>query len=216
MSLLNQDKMRVGLFCGSFNPIHRGHTQLAEWILSHTELDEIWLIVSPNNPLKQANALMDERLRYQMAEIACQSACEHIEKTGKAIRPCDIEFSMPKPNYTYLTLQRLGEAYPMHQFTLIIGEDNLAIFDRWSHYEWILANYDLLVYPRPDQSGIEADKLPAFTRGAKDIQVLHGVPTFPISATALREAVSSGEAEILHQWLEPSVLTLLQQAISTK
>ena len=159
---------RTGIFGGSFNPIHCGHIALAKEILRQTELDEVWLMVSPQNPLKEENELLDDSLRYQLA----QKALEGVE----GIEASDYEFHLPKPSYTWTTLQRLQQDYPDRAFTLLIGGDNWERFQRWYHWKDILRNFDVVVYPRDGQAGtIQADLL-------------------PVSSTEVRERVRQGES----------------------
>ena len=164
--------MNVGIYGGSFNPIHFGHIGLAKWVVENTDLDELWLMVSPNNPLKDKNILADEQERLAAAQEAV--------KDIPGVVVSDFEFALPRPNYTANTLRELAMAYPQHQFTLLIGEDNLSIFDKWREYQYILDNYRILVYPRHNCSGYE---IPA----AKDLQLLHNAPYFDISSTELRK-----------------------------
>lgn len=158
---------RTGIFGGSFNPIHCGHIALAKEILRQTTLDEIWLMVSPQNPLKRETELLDDSLRYQLA----QKALEGVE----GIEASDYEFHLPKPSYTWTTLQRLQQDYPDRVFTLLIGGDNWERFQRWYHWKDILREFDVVVYPRDGQAGtIQAELL-------------------PISSTEIRERVRRGE-----------------------
>ncbi len=159
---------RTGIFGGSFNPIHCGHIALAKEILRQTELDEVWLMVSPQNPLKRDTDLLDDSLRYQLA----QKALEGVE----GIKASDYEFHLPKPSYTWTTLQRLQQDYPDRVFTLLIGGDNWERFQRWYHWKDILRHFDVVVYPRDGQAGtIQADLL-------------------PVSSTEVRERVRRGES----------------------
>lgn len=164
---------KIGIYGGSFNPVHFGHIGLAKWVIGHTDLDAIWLMVSPNNPLKPQASLAPEE--------------ERLEQVRQAIRDIpglvasDFEFSLPRPSYTANTLRELQKAYPEHEFSLIIGEDNLDIFDRWREYEYILENYRIFVYPR---HGERAEK--AMPVKAKDLRYLENAPFFDISSTEIR------------------------------
>ncbi len=159
----------IGIFGGSFNPIHVGHICLAKEILFRTKLDEVWLMVSPQNPLKRNDAdLLADGLRYEMA----QKALENVE----GICACDYEFHLPKPSYTWNTLQHLSKDYPDDTFVLLIGGDNWAHFERWRHWQDILWHHDVIVYPR-DQH-----------RGTID------VPLLPVSSTEIRQKVRAGES----------------------
>ena len=132
--------MRVGLFGGSFNPIHNGHISLAKQLKEKARLDEVWLMVSPQNPLKQTNDLLDDNLRLQMARLAVENV--------EGIVVSDYEMHLPKPSYTWNTLQALSKDYPDHAFVLMIGGDNWQLFDRWYRAEDIKANYEIVVYTR--------------------------------------------------------------------
>ena len=169
--------MKIGVYGGSFNPIHFGHTGLAQWVIENTDLDEVWLMVSPNNPLKDKSILADEQVRLREARLAIDDGRWAM---GKRIVVSDFEFALPKPNYTANTLRLLQETYPEHEFTLIIGEDNLSIFSQWREHEYILQHYRIFVYPR---KGCKPYQLPV----AKDLQVLTDAPHFDISSTELRK-----------------------------
>jgi nicotinate-nucleotide adenylyltransferase len=170
--------MKVGIYGGSFNPIHFGHTGLATWVLENTDLDEVWLMVSPNNPLKDKSILADEQERLEKAREAIETLPTSLQ--GRRVVVSDFEFHLPRPTYTANTLRKLQEAYPEHEFTLIIGEDNLSIFSQWREHEYILQNYRIFVYPR---KGCTPYQQPA----AKDLQILKDAPYFNISSTELRK-----------------------------
>ena len=170
--------MKIGIYGGSFNPIHFGHIGLAKWVVEHTDLDELWLMVSPNNPLKDKSILADEQERLREAR-------EAIDVLGtEAIKVSDFEFSLPRPTYTANTLRELKKQYPEHDFTLIIGEDNLEIFNKWKEFQYILDNYRIFVYPRHNCTLYQ---LPL----AKDLQLLTEAPYFDISSTYLRKNLRS-------------------------
>lgn len=162
---------KIGIYGGSFNPVHWGHVGLAEWIARHTDLDAVWLMVTPNNPLKDARILADEQLRLEGVRKAIAGK--------KGLVASDFEFALPRPTYTAATLRALSEAYKEDKFTLIIGEDNLAIFDQWREYEYILANYRVFVYPRKGCPREEKDWGP-------NVHILRGAPLFDISSTEIR------------------------------
>lgn len=191
--------MKIGLFSGSFNPIHLGHTRLAQYVLDHTPLDEVWLVVSPNNPLKAASGLLDEQLRLQMAEAATRELPH--------IRCSDIEFGLPKPNYTVQTLRALNERYPEHEFALIIGEDNMDIFDKWRDYDYILAHYPVYVYPRQSSAEKETDR--QTVRRFPEMIVLDEAPLFPVSATEIRAKICSKTS--ISDWVHPEVEKILKK-----
>ena len=165
--------MKIGIYGGSFNPIHFGHIGLAKWVIENTDLDEVWLMVSPNNPLKDKSILADEQERLEKAR-------EAIRREGKRIVVSDFEFHLPRPTYTANTLRALAKEYPEHEFTLIIGEDNLQIFNKWRESEYILQNYRIFVYPRKGCT-------PYLVPQGKDIRLLDEAPYFDISSTELRK-----------------------------
>lgn len=167
--------MNIGIYGGSFNPIHFGHIGLVEWVIKNTDLDEIWLMVSPNNPLKDASILQDENERLDTVRAS-------INLLGvKGIIVSNFEFQLPRPTYTANTLRLLVEQYPQHTFTLIIGEDNLSIFHQWRDSEYILKTFRIFVYPR---KGCPPYQIPI----AKDLQVLQNAPYFDISSTEIRQS----------------------------
>lgn len=136
---------RTGLFFGSFNPIHVGHLIIANTMLTGSEMDELWFVVSPHNPLKERASLLADHHRLQMVRIAIEN--------NYRMRACDVEFHLPTPSYTVVTLTHLNELYPDREFCLIMGSDNLDNFHRWRNYQHILDNYQIFVYPRPGHTG---------------------------------------------------------------
>lgn len=164
--------MKIGIYGGSFNPVHFGHVGLAKWVIENTDLDELWLVVSPNNPLKPAGLLAPEEERL----AAVQEAIQDIPH----VLASDFEFSLPRPSYTANTLRELQKKFPEHEFTLVIGEDNLAIFDQWKEYEYILQNYRIFVYPR--------NQINPNILNNPNIVFLREAPTFDISSTAIRRS----------------------------
>ena len=171
--------MKIGIYGGSFNPVHFGHVGLAKWIIEHTDLDEVWLLVSPNNPLKAAGILAPEEERL--------AAVREAIKDIKGLKASDFEFGLPRPSYTANTLRALQKAYPEHEFTLVIGEDNLAIFTQWREYEYIASNYRVFVYPRKGSSTIENFRLKI--EDFKELVFLQDAPLFDISSTAIRSSL---------------------------
>ena len=134
-------RKKIGIYSGSFNPVHNGHISLAKYLLDSDIVDEVWIVVSPLNPLKTtSDELIADELRLQMAKIAF----EGIRDT----KVSDVEFRLPRPSYTIDTLNYLQKQYPDYQFFLLIGEDNMAVFDKWKNYQEILRKYTVLVYPR--------------------------------------------------------------------
>ena len=160
---------KVAIFGGSFNPIHTGHIALAQAVQQQCGLDEVWLMVSPQNPLKRNDAdLLDDSLRFEMA----QKALEGVE----GVKACDYEFHLPKPSYTWNTLQHLTKDYPDYTFTLLIGGDNWTHFQRWRHWKDILWHHDVIVYPRDEYQGTIS------------------VPLLNVSSTEIRKRVRAGQS----------------------
>ncbi len=186
-------KKQVGLFFGSFNPIHLGHIQLADYIYSHSDLDEIWYIVSPRNPLKNSSELIDEKLRLQMIEL-CIADKKHLKTS-------DVEFTLPNPSYTINTLNVLSEQNPNIDFTLLIGSDNMQIFDKWRDYDKILTKFRVLVYPRKGYNIVKE----RFTT----MKVLQKAPFFEISSTEIRHLIALNKDT--SKWLHPSVLEFIRE-----
>ena len=166
--------MHIGIYGGSFNPIHFGHVGLAEWVIAHTDLDELWLMVTPNNPLKPVSLLAPEEERLRAAQEAVRAI--------PGVRVSDFEFHLPRPSYTANTLRALEQAYPEHRFSLVIGEDNLALADRWREWDWIVAHHTVYVYPR--HGSFTPSLLHSFT--PKNIIFLQNAPYFDISSTEIR------------------------------
>lgn len=177
---------KIGIYGGSFNPVHFGHVGLAKWVIEHTDLDELWLLVTPNNPLKEAGSLAPEQERLTAVREAIQDI--------PGLVASDFEFSLPRPSYTANTLRELQKRYPEHEFTLIIGEDNISIFDRWREYEYILANFRIFVYPRTSSrqtGGVASAEKGLFVLDAKpvkELKFLSEAPLFDISSTAIRRS----------------------------
>ena len=171
---------KVALYFGSFNPIHKGHIALAEWVVEQGLCDELIFIVSPQNPLKSATELAPEFSRYEMCEMACASS-RHPEK----IKVSAVEFVLEKPSYTINTLRYLRDNFGSDmEFSLLLGADNIESFDRWREYEEILRNYRLLVYPR---EGYSVEKF------ADKITFLEGAPLFNYAATDVRKEIVEGK-----------------------
>ena len=170
--------MRVGLFGGSFNPIHNAHIALASTICEQARLDEVWFMVSPQNPLKQAQDLLGENERYEMVKLA-------LESQEKVLMASNYEFHLERPSYTWKTLRALKLDFPQHEFSLIIGGDNWVRFPRWAHSEEILANHHIYIYPRED-SEIDEATLP------ENVHLIH-TPKINITSTMLREMVRNGK-----------------------
>lgn len=169
--------MRIGLFFGSYNPVHMGHLIIANHMVTHTSLDEIWFVVSPQNPFKERPTLLNEYDRLHLVELA-------VEEDDR-FRASNIEFSLPKPSYTIDTLTYLAEKYPNHQFALLMGSDNLNSFKKWKNYKAILKHYSIYIYTRPGYTESELHNHPQVT-------VLDDVPLLHISATFIRDQVKRG------------------------
>ncbi len=167
--------MKVGLFFGSFNPIHTGHLIIVNYMANHTNLNQVWLVVSPHNPLKEKADLINMYDRLEMAKLSVENASN--------IRVSDVELKLPQPSYTVDTLIFLNEKYPEHQFSLIMGSDNLASLRKWKNYEVILRDYHIYVYPRPGSENAELLSHTAVT--------LTQTPLMEISSTFIRKAVKA-------------------------
>jgi nicotinate-nucleotide adenylyltransferase len=170
--------MKIGLFFGSFNPIHVGHLIIANTMATTTDLDQVWFVVSPQNPFKKNKSLLHEFDRLDMVERAIAD--------NHKLSVSDIEFLMPRPSYTIDTLTKIQEKYPQHSFKLIIGEDNLAQFKNWKNYEAILQFYGLYVYQRPNVAAHDFGNHPA-------VQFIKA-PMLDISATFIRESIQANRS----------------------
>jgi len=169
--------MKIGLFFGSFNPIHIGHLAMANYFVEFSDLEQIWMVVSPQNPFKTKKNLLSEYDRYQMVDLALSDDFQ--------IRVSNIEFNLPKPSYTIDTLTYLTEKHKNHQFALIIGSDNLKYFHRWKNYEEIIDQYDIYVYPRPGSDPFQfSEKFP--------FKVVNA-PYIEISSSFIRNAIAEGK-----------------------
>jgi len=171
--------MRIGLYFGSFNPIHHGHLLIASHLLQNTSLQQIWFVVSPQNPLKPAGSLLNEYHRLYLVQLAIEGA--------KDLKAQDIEFKLPKPSYTSDTLTYLQEKYPTHEFSIIMGSDSFQNLPRWKNGDWLLKNYSIYVYRRP-----EHEQLPVYPE-AKEVHILQA-PLLPISSTTIRQYIKEGKS----------------------
>ena len=169
--------MNIGLYFGSFNPIHIGHLIISNHVLNETEIEKIWFIVSPQNPFKQSKSLLNEFDRLHMVRLAVQD--------DNRIKCSDIEFNLPKPSYTTNTLAILTERYPEHEFSIVIGSDSYQNLDKWKNFETIIANYTIYVYKR---QGFEIEK-----RFQQEPIILNA-PIIQISSSQIREYIKSGKS----------------------
>ncbi len=171
--------MKVGIFGGSFNPIHVGHAIIASHVIQHADLDQIWLMVAPLNPLKEPNAHNNDIDRLRMTELVSR----HID----GVETSAFEFTLPRPSYTIQTLKALQDKFPDHEFSLIIGADNWAVFKKWKDWETIIANHDILIYPR---LGYEVTIPEEYAHRVK----LTDAPIIEVSSTRIREGLAQGES----------------------
>lgn len=170
---------RVGLFFGSFNPIHIGHLIIANHLVENSDLDEVWFVVTPQSPFKQKKSLLDNHQRYELAYLATESY-DHLSVSN-------IEFGLPQPNYTIDTLTHISEKYEGIQFAILMGEDNLKSFHKWKNYEVILSDYHIYTYPR-----ISEGKIPkTFENHPKITNVK--APIIEISSTMIRKGIAEGK-----------------------
>jgi len=171
--------VKVGLFFGSFNPIHIGHLIIANTVKGYAELDQVWFVVSPQNPFKSSKSLLSDVDRLKMVELAIEDNFE--------LRASNVEFSMPKPSYTVDTLTYLKERYANHHFSLILGSDNLNHFHKWKNYQEILNHYGIIVYPRPST---EIEKTKEEIKNHPAIRMVEA-PLIDISATFIRNCIKN-------------------------
>ncbi|WBX73923.1 nicotinate (nicotinamide) nucleotide adenylyltransferase [Tenacibaculum pacificus] len=170
-------RKNIGLYFGTFNPIHIGHLIIANHMVENSDLDEIWMVVTPHNPFKKKSSLLDNHHRLDMVYLAT----EGYDK----IQPSDIEFNLPQPNYTINTLTHISEKHPNYKFNLIMGEDNLKSFHKWRNYEAILDDYNVYVYPRISEGVVENQ----FTEHLKIHRV--AAPIVEISSTMVRNSIKN-------------------------
>lgn len=198
--------MKIGLYFGTFNPIHVGHLVIANYMADFTELDQVWMVVSPHNPLKEKASLLTDMHRLALVKVA-------IDDNPK-LRSSDIEFNLPKPSYTSATLAYLKEKYPENEFALIMGEDNLRTLHKWKNHETILKNHKIYVYPRvlttqeeAEVSDINAKIGNDFSQNAHVI-FCEDAPVMKVSATFVRNAIKDGKdvryllTEPVHKYIE--------------
>lgn len=169
-------KIRTGLYGGSFNPIHNGHIAIARQMIEKVGLNEVWFMVSPQNPLKERNTLLDDAKRLEMARKALEGQ--------PRLKACDYEFALPRPSYTWHTLQALWRDYPDREFILMIGADNWAHFGRWYHADDIMRTCNILIYPR---RGYDVDTLSLPARAQ-----LVDTGLYDVSSTEIRQLIKEG------------------------
>lgn len=174
---------KTALFFGSFNPIHVGHLIIANTMLQQEDVDEVWLVVSPQNPLKERATLLADHHRLQMVRRAVED--------NYGLRACDIEMHLPIPSYTVVTLAALGEKYPEREFSLIMGSDNLATLPRWRNADYIIENYKIHVYPRPGYTAAGAGEGARLWKH-RNVQVAE-VPMMDVSSSYIRQRVAEGK-----------------------
>ncbi len=181
-------KRKIGLYFGSFNPIHIGHMAIANYMVEYTEIDQLWFVVSPQNPLKKKANLLADYHRLAMVEKAIQG--------DERFEVSNIEFNLPKPSYTIDTLTYIQERYPNYLFKIIMGSDNLKIFPKWKNFQMIIKNYGVIVYPRP---GFDKKDLKLYN----NVELIENTPLMEISSSFIRNAIKE-EKDIRHFMPEKS------------
>lgn len=165
------EKMKIGLYFGSFNPIHTGHLIIANHIANNTDLDEVWFVVSPQNPFKNTSSLLNEQHRLSLVKIAIEGE--------KKLKASNVEFKLPKPSYTADTLLYLSEKYPKHIFSIIMGSDGFQNIDKWKNYIYIIKNYNIYIYHRPG----------FFIEKTLEKIIILDAPLLEISSTQIRKNI---------------------------
>jgi len=169
--------MKVGLYFGSFNPIHTGHLIIANHVLNYTDLKKVWFVVSPQNPLKVSHSLLNEYHRLHLVRLAIEDST--------VFSASDVEFKLPRPSYTMDTLTYLKEKYPAHKFSIIMGSDSYTNINKWKNYEKLLANYQVIIYTR---LGFQ------IKNPSSNTILLEGTPTINISSTFIRDLIKNGKS----------------------
>lgn len=169
--------LHIGLYFGTFNPVHIGHLAIANYIVENTPIHQLWFVVSPQSPHKKKNNLLNDPQRYEMVYRAIDG--------DQRFRASDIEFKLPRPSYTIDTLAYIGEQYPDYKFSLILGSDNLESLHKWKNYESIINNHGIIVYPRP---GFAPGKVKSFNN-----ITIAKAPLIEISSTFIRKSISEGK-----------------------
>lgn len=175
---------KIGLFFGSFNPIHIGHLILANYILENSDMDELWFVVSPQNPFKEKKSLLKDHNRLDMVEIAIRNYPK--------MRASNVEFSLPTPSYTVDTLTYLNEKYPDYSFSLIMGEDNLKSLHKWKNYEILLKNHHIIVYPRVSKNDAPNSETVSELKNHENISLIDA-PIIELSATEIRNMIKDNK-----------------------
>ena len=176
--------MKIGLFFGTFNPIHVGHLIIANHLAQHPDIDQVWLVVTPHNPHKEKSTLLADHMRLDMVRDAIYDSPQ--------LKVCDIEFHLAKPNYTISTLTHLQEKYPNDEFSLLLGADNLRSFQKWYNWEQILAHHKLYVYPRIAEVETELNLSNELSQHP-NIELVKDVPILGISASFVRSQLAAGK-----------------------
>ena len=171
-------RLKVGLYFGSYNPIHIGHLAIANYIVEYNDIEQLWFVISPQNPHKKKENLLADYHRLELVERAFEG--------DDRFRASNIEFNLPKPSYTVDTLAYLHERYPDYSFVILMGSDNLENFHKWKNYDVILENYGIIVYPRP---GFDKSKI----QNHKNITIAEGAPLMEISSSFIRDAINAGK-----------------------
>lgn len=195
--------MKIGLYFGSFNPIHVGHLVIANYIVNHQNLDQVWFVVSPHNPHKIKSSLLEDYHRLALVKEAIDS--------NPKLRASDIEFGLDQPNYTAKTLAHLKEKYPDNKFSLIMGEDNLRTFHKWYNYEAILENHSILVYPRvytvQELQSATSDNNELVDH--KNVTICTDAPMMVVSSSYIRKAIK--QRQDVRYLLTPEVLKYVEE-----
>lgn len=184
--------MKIGIYSGSFNPIHIGHLALANYIVEFTDLDEVWLLLSPQNPLKEGDELASEHQRLEMVKLAVEGY--------RGIKACEFELTLPRPSYTITTLQSLRKMYPEYEFSLIMGADNWSVIEKWKDYTSIIEDFAIKIYPRL------GDNIIIPQRFREKVEVIDS-PIMEISSTFIRESIAENKCikaflpEKVHQYI---------------
>lgn len=200
------ERKKIAIYGGTFDPPHYGHLNVARTVVERGVADEVWLMVSPQNPLKIAQRISPEEKRLEMAELLVHGV--------NGVRVSDFEFALPRPSYTVDTLHALREAYPEYDFTLLVGTDNLRLISRWRSPEVIIREFGLIVYPRPEEVGFSLkgnDKILTLEipeELSSRITILEGVPEMEVSSTEIRRRIKEGEST--EDLLPRDVATIMQ------